>query len=499
MKKSAFLLLLFLVSCGQSTIENEYTSGAAYPYAPGSLGHEEVFDLTDVPEITISISSNQWNELLSNYDEDRMNELYVEADFSFTKKDQTTTVADVGFRIRGNGFSRARPERGDDEPHDPNDPDWNYAHFRVNFDKFVDDQEFMGLDSLNLKFFNGDPSYVREIYCYDLFHRFGVVNAPRSSYVRLSIRIKEDPSAAYYGVYEMVEPVDKTFIKSRFPDSSDGYLWKCLWPAPLVYSWAEDVMGIENEDEDFAYDLKTNKKDFEEAKEQFLDFMMELNGLEGEEFEEWIDGAFDVEGFLRAYAVNVAVGMWDDYWGNMNNFYMYFDEEGVGHFIAYDYDNTLGTGWYALDRDPFNWGDLDEKKPLMYKILQVEEYRNYYADCLQELVDPENGYLDAAASTERVNYWRNLIEEYVPNDIGYDDEIRDETPNWSQEQVLLFSGDLNSDPPNYFSYKCDVISDVLKRLDKKGWDSIFDEDYLSLIPAEMSEMAENALEEIEAE
>ena len=53
--------------------------------------------------------------------------------------------------------------------------------------------------------------------------------------------------------------------------------------------------------------------------------------------------AMDVPLLLKTYAVNVAVGMWDDYWNNSNNYYFYFNPKGQFFFIPYDYDNTLGT------------------------------------------------------------------------------------------------------------------------------------------------------------
>jgi spore coat protein CotH len=69
----------------------------------------------------------------------------------------------------------------------------------------------------------------------------------------------------------------------------------------------------------------------------------------------------DVNLFLKTYAVNVTVGMWDDYWSNSNNYYFYFDAAGKFYFIPYDYDNTLGTSLLMTDsgiQDPLNWGKM---------------------------------------------------------------------------------------------------------------------------------------------
>ncbi len=75
--------------------------------------------------------------------------------------------------------------------------------------------------------------------------------------------------------------------------------------------------------------------------------MRQLTSRSGRDFHDWIAQVCDVELLLRTYAVNVAVGMWDDYWNNTNNFYIYFNSDDPDRyeffFIPYDYDNTLGT------------------------------------------------------------------------------------------------------------------------------------------------------------
>ena len=42
---------------------------------------------------------------------------------------------------------------------------------------------------------------------------------------------------------------------------------------------------------------------------------------------EWFISNMDVDLFLKTYAANVILGMWDDYWTNMNNYYFYFDKK----------------------------------------------------------------------------------------------------------------------------------------------------------------------------
>ena len=208
------------------------------------------------------------------------------------------------------------------------------------------------MEKLNLKWFKDDASYVREIYSYDLFRRFGVWTAPRASYCRLKIKVDGDALPGYYGVYEMVESVDEDFITERAANwgAATGFLWKGGYAGSNVPDFVSTAsMGVEDvklnpaQSVYYAYDLKTRKQELDAAKTQLTGFINDLNTKTGAEFKTWISQKMDIDLFLKTYAVNVMVGMWDDYWVNTNNFYFYFAANGKAYFIPYDYDNTLGT------------------------------------------------------------------------------------------------------------------------------------------------------------
>ncbi|HET7733773.1 MAG TPA: CotH kinase family protein, partial [Paludibacter sp.] len=312
-----------------------------------ATGIDYIFDINSIPEITLEISTAEWNNLLSYFDQNPDNEEYTHTNFTFTKEGKYLSLNDVGLRIRGN-TSRRRPEGNKSEVHNSTNAVWHHSSFALNFKKFVNGQNMAGSEKINLKWFKDDATYTREVYCYDLFERFGVWTAPQSSYCRLNIKIKEDSDTAYYGIYQLVEPIDKEYLKNRsgkYADS-DGNLWKANWGADFK-SANMSQMGIENitltQTYTPVYDLKTNNKTLEVAKLQLADFITNLNSKTGDDFKAWISAKMDVNLFLKTYAVNVVCGMWDDYWCNKNNFYFYFDSAGKFYFIPYDYDNTLGT------------------------------------------------------------------------------------------------------------------------------------------------------------
>ncbi|OHD56192.1 MAG: hypothetical protein A2014_03320 [Spirochaetes bacterium GWF1_49_6] len=459
--KTALSLLLFisLLSCGSVVRPADK--------ATKKLSSDYVFDLKSLPEIEIVVDAAEWDKLLEYYSANKENEEYIKADFNFIKDGKKEVLMNVGFRVRGNTFSRVSPEAS--SIHTPGNTKWQQSHFRVDFNLYVKGQSFHKLKALNLKAFNGDPAFVREIYCFDLFHRFGVNAAPKSSYVCLTIYIKGDPSPAYFGIYRMNESIDTTMMENRFPDEPVGYLWKCLYPANLIHASMEEKIGMEKisaeskqQSETFAYDLKTKKDEFDKAKKQLLDFAYSLNYLEGKELKDWLEKSFEVQLFLKAYAVNVMVGMWDDYWINNNNYYLYQHVSGKWEFIPYDYDNTLGTftGDINATSDVFDWGGGglgwgggSPERPLIDKILSIPEYRQAYSNYIAMLIDPSQGLFDAAASIARIKEWQTMIAPYIENDTGSAQKIKDRPADWGHchyYRLVTGEDDLPAKEVNYF-------------------------------------------------
>ncbi len=437
MKHFFSLLLLFLSLFSRTAFAGDVMKNTDLNY---------VFDLQSLPQISIEVSSKEWNTLLQNFDQNSKNEIYVKSDFIFIKNGKKEVLKNVGLRLRGNVFSKARPETGG-KTHNKKDPHWYPSHFRIDFNEYRKNTRFHSLKALNLKAFNGDPAMVREIYCLDLFQRFGVYTAQRSSYVRLSILVKGDPKPAYFGIYRMLEPIDQSYLSKRYDkDKNKGFLWKCLWPSDLTLKGDLAKMGMEDPDmgKEYAYDLKTRKKDFNTAASNFHQFITELNTVPDQEFEQWARTHIDVELLLKAQAVNVLVGMWDDYWINNNNYYLYFDESGVCHFIPYDYDNSLGTSGMnnTGKANVFTWGSMGNDRPLMSRIMKVETYKQQYGEYIAQLISETNELFCYTASSNRITQWHSLISPYTSNDTGQHMDITDMPASWGNASYYrLLTGD----------------------------------------------------------
>ena len=474
---------------------------------------DAIFNPDELGKIILVVDRSEWNKHLDYCDLELHHEENVVAKgFYFAKDNNEWFFKDIGFRIRGN-TSRIRPQDfiGKYVP----------AHFALDFEEWLtkeDDADKKekklagAAKGLILKRFKDDPTYSREIYGYNMFRQNGIWIAPRAAYTRLIIQIQEADGSyetINYGVYAMIEEVKKQFLKERTtPESggnltsNKGNLWKLSWPSDFknidANSIGEEsskkitdangnVTGIKVQS--FPYDFKSGGL-FEEAKTQLIDFINELNALpnckDGNNDEadiatikDFYTNKMDGDLFLRTYAVNVILGMWDDYWMNSNNFYFYFDESGKAYFIPFDYDNILGVNGLNTDiakHSPIAWGNLDDgNRPLIQKILQVPEYMQAYKVYLDEFSNEES-YFDDDKSIERIKKWQEMIKPYIyGRKLNYTfeqknkyfckvyKEIADFPADWGspyKKYTLYTPGDMN-----YFTVRQNTIKQHLGKSD----------------------------------
>ena len=476
------------------------------PYTSRSENLDFIFNPDVLGETTITISRKEWQKMLFFYDKARDYEQYVTAaKYNFSKGSNTWELNNVGIRVRGNtSRNNARPQTSGFEGYQNN---YVQCHFKVDFEEFLEDgqgQKIAGsMKSVMLKHFKGDPTYTREVYGYNLFRQNGIWIAPRAAFTKLTIKIVDSDSkveTVNYGVYAMIESIDKQFLKARKAkaggkdgeclESDDGNLWKCTGYAPLTPN--PDKIGVEtggdfknintnsSNPEDWTadyngkntphYDLKTHKSKPAEPVSQFKTFMAQLSNLNGEaNITAWMEQNFDVDLFLRTYAINVILGLWDDYWYNCSNYYLYFDSDGKAYFIPYDYDNILGCNINEdfVTKDPLYWGPLNDERPLINKILSVKKYKQLYQNYLLEY-SKEGSKFYVTESQKRLNSWKSMVEPNIySSQIQFGGECYGEWgdyfadwgyPGWCP-QYKLFSGD---DTTNYFKAKTKTIAKYCK-------------------------------------
>jgi len=276
------------------------------------------------------------------------------------------TLENIGFRLRGNTSRYAQKKS-----------------FKVSINSFESGRKFYGLEKLNLNGEHNDPSIIRSKLCWDIFNQWGVPSS-RASHAKLYI------NNVYYGLYINVEHIDENFVKVRFANN-DGNLYKCLWPADLMYLGSDPNLYKLTEGNRRVYELKIN--DEIDDYTDLAHFISILNLTPDSLFAQEIQQIFNVNGFLKSLAVDVVVGSWDDYWFLKNNYYLYHNTAtGKFEYIPYDYDNTFGIWWDAIlpgidwgTRDIYRWGNPHELRPLANRILAVDEFSNRFSFYLNRL------------------------------------------------------------------------------------------------------------------
>ena len=86
--------------------------------------------------------------------------------------------------------------------------------FFVDLDR-ADHAAFHGLHAMQLQSGALDPTKAREALAFALFREAGVP-APRTALAEVTLTVPGEHEKAYLGLYTLVEPVDRAFLKDRF-------------------------------------------------------------------------------------------------------------------------------------------------------------------------------------------------------------------------------------------------------------------------------------------
>ena len=289
---------------------------------------ELIFDDSYVHEVRITFDNvDFWSELSQNY----LNN-YPDVPYSMASASIDGEVTDsVG--IRQKGFASHFGSQGDKKS------------MKIDFNYFVDGQKYDGLKKINLNNGFGDPAIQRDKLCYNIMNKSGV-DAPRSSYARIYLNNQ------YWGLYLLVEQVDRTFLKDNF-GNSNGNLFKNVGNSELEWM-GQDISQYQQ-----IFELKTDSN--VEAWENFVELMDVLNNTGDGDFKEEISKIFDVDLYLKALAVDVATGNWDSYIEHGRNFYMYQDADSRKfNWIPWDYNFALGGTFGSDFGGPGGGGDTIE-------------------------------------------------------------------------------------------------------------------------------------------
>ena len=318
-----------------------------------------VYDDASIARIDIAIDPDTLDHVYDNPDSD----LYARADFVFRRGAFVDSVANIGFRFRGN-FSRFAAKK----------------NFKISFNRFARGRKWKGLEKLNLNGQANDPTIVRAKLTSDLTaqirHDALGPEATRAGHAEVYI------NGDYYGLYINVEHIDEQFAENHF-GSARSNVYKCLYPANL--QWAGSSPS------DYDYCTQT-QEDSDGPIDDVVRLVDVLNNTPLSDLACALESVINVDDWLRQAAIEVVTGHWDGYTYNQNNFYLVRNPmDDRLEFVIYDTDNTWGIDWIGRDwanRDIYEWAQGSGNRPLYERLLEVPELRDrytFYLDQLQSL------------------------------------------------------------------------------------------------------------------
>ncbi|MFI5173064.1 MAG: CotH kinase family protein, partial [Chitinophagales bacterium] len=339
---------------------------------------------------SILFDDNQLNSISVNIDPDSLDQLFddleneyeYQAQFVYSHTGGIDTLENIGFRLRGNTSLTSAKKS-----------------YKISFNTYNSGRKYMGAEKLNLIGNHNDPTMSREKIYFDVYNSWGLP-VRRVAFVKFFI------NGEYYGLYTLTEEYDEIFLKDRFGEST-GNLYKCLYGSNLDYNGP----GAAAYD---SYELQNNEQQNDYS--DLIELCDVLNNTPIADLPCALEKIFNVDHFLKIYALDISTGHWDNYGANQNNFFLYHNQfTGQFEFMSYDCDNTLGIDWLGIDwadRDIYDWNFND--RPMVERLLDIDEYKNRLSYYINEL---SSTLLDPAVMDPHIDSISDFIADAAFDDI----------------------------------------------------------------------------------
>lgn len=356
--------------------------------AKAQLEGDSLFATDQVMTIELNFSqTGYWDSLETNY----ATSTYMAADMTITTLLGARTFPNIAVRLKGNSTY--------------NHPN-NKKPFKIDFNKYVTDQDFDGIKKLNLSNGFKDPSCMREKLFFDFCHDAGV-NAPRSNFANLII------NGSPVGFYTVVEQIDDQFLDWAILDD-DGNLFKAgdnFGGGPGGAGTPADLMYYGNAATDYTdrYELKTNE-DLNDWTD-FIELLNYINNSSDTDFRNELNSRFEKQELLRAFAIDNLFSNLDSYTGSARNYYLYHNlTTNKWEWIKWDANEAFGSYTNNQNTLTLDVEYHENDRPLLSRILDDVNLNRDYKNELCALVEDyfNNAYMDA-----KIDAIYNLIKTDV--------------------------------------------------------------------------------------
>jgi hypothetical protein len=300
------------------------------------------------------------------------------------------TIDSVGVRLKGNSSY--------------NHPN-NKKSMIVDFNEYVSGQKWRGVKKILLNNNWSDPTMIREKITYDLCNDIGIV-CPRSTYGNLYL------NGSSWGLYSIVEGVDKTFLGNHFPEN-DGNLFKAVDAfgggpgAPVAdlkwYGWTDADYYTH-------YELKTNEivNDWTDLRELIDTLAYSGTMATG------LPSVINIDDFYSHLAVDIMLVNLDAYVNSARNYYLYHNlTTDKWEWIHWDANMSFGSyafGISGVTTLSATYVSSSSNRPLINKIYGNATLKSEYLNRLCEL---NRDYLNHAWFDTRIDSIADAIRPHV--------------------------------------------------------------------------------------
>ncbi|MDR1669685.1 MAG: CotH kinase family protein [Oscillospiraceae bacterium] len=429
-------------------------------FCGGIVYAAEMLDTTQIPEyqtrlfsgdvmtIDVQVAEEDWQSLLDNPTAKE----WISGDLLINGERFST----VGVRTKGNSSLTQTA----------NSEDARYS-LQFKFDEYVKGQNCYGLDAFCVNNMMGDATYMKDYIAYDMMRYIGV-EAPLTGYASVTV----NGEAYCFGI--ALERYDESYLDRAF-HTSGGQLYSVKiqmggrgdfedaridtaaanavmpdmgampdgdageWGGPNGRQGIPENDGargggmgggfggqsgggslVYTDDEISSYSAIFDNPVFsgnsDKDKERVITAIKNLN--EGTNLEEY----FDVDGILRYFAAHNFVVNLDSYSSNMQQNYYIYERGGRLTVLPWDYGLAFGgfqsgdaSGVVNFPVDTPVSGVSMEDRPLLNKLLEVDEYREQYHTYLNQIAE---GYVESGLFESTVAALNSKISAYVENDVS---------------------------------------------------------------------------------
>lgn len=327
----------------------------AYGQNPG----DQIFEIPQI--LTVDLQFDQpgfWDSLVANY----ATETYMAADVTITDATGTYVFPDIAIRLKGNS-SYGHPG--------------NKKSFKIDFNKYVDGQDYDGLIKLNFSNNFKDPTFMRENIMLSISNDAGV---PASRYAYANVYM----NGTFWGFYGVMEQIDDDFLNTHFGNSSEN-----LFKAGAAFGMGTASADLHYYGTDTAsyserYSLENNAavNDWTDL----FDLTYFIDNSSDADFAAQLGDHFNVDILMKSLALDNVFANLDSYINSARNYYIYHDPDtGNWQWIKWDCNEAFGTysgggpgGGGVTDMTTLEPDYYVLDRPLLERILNIPETRNTY-------------------------------------------------------------------------------------------------------------------------